>query len=102
VAGLAYGVTGSTLLLVSEKDTYSNRLAAGCSAGISLGIYSKTWYFGHLLIFLDRSVPIACVGCVTLASLAAFSKKFDIESLNEKSEFLQELSRPLSKKDERR
>lgn len=47
-------------------------------------------------------MPIACVGCVTLASLAAFSKKFDIESLNEKSEFLQELSRPLSKKDERR
>lgn len=55
-----------------------------------------------LTLFLsDRSLPVACVGCVSLAALAAFSKRFDVNSLNEKSEFLKELNRPIAKKDEK-
>lgn len=55
----------------------------------------------HELCILDRSLPVACVGCVSLGALAAFSKIFNVNSLNEKSEFLQELNRPMAKKDEK-
>ena len=41
IAGISYGVTGSSLMIVNGQDSYKNRMAAGCSAGVSLGILSK-------------------------------------------------------------
>jgi hypothetical protein len=41
IAGITYGLTGASLMIVNEEDSYTNRAIAGCSAGASLGIYSK-------------------------------------------------------------
>lgn len=102
VAGITYGVTGASLMLVNEKDSYTNRMIAGCSSGVSLGILSNNiQIFFPYFMFLDRSLPVACVGCISLGALAAFSKLFNPKSLSEKSEFLQELNRPLARKDEK-
>lgn len=103
VAGITYGVTGASLMLVTEEDSYTNRMIAGCSSGVSLGIFSNRsiQFSFSFYAFLDRSLPVACVGCVSLGALAAFSKLFNAKSLSEKSEFLQELNRPIARKDEK-
>lgn len=44
IAGITYGVTGASLMIVNEEDSYTNRMISGCSAGVSLGIFSNYNY----------------------------------------------------------
>lgn len=54
-----------------------------------------------ILFLVDRSLSVACVGCVTLGSLAAFAKKFDVKGMSEKSEILEKFNEPFGRKDEK-
>ena len=52
IAGITYGVTGASLMIVNEEDSYTNRMISGCSAGVSLGIVSKYNYLSTAMIYV--------------------------------------------------
>lgn len=49
---------------------------------------------------IDRSLSIACVGCVSLGALAVFSKVFDEFNPLEKSETLIQLTKQVPRSEE--
>ena len=92
------------MLLVRPEKDYLHGMAAGCSAGLSMGIYSNNvWQNFSLftLLLVDRSLAVGCVGCVTLGTLAAFAKFMDEQSPTQESPTLKMFTEPQFRRDEK-
>lgn len=90
---------GGSLINIREVDDYYTRIVAGCSAGAVIGINSKRANIIDISLktIIDRSLPTACVACVSLGTIAAISKFLDENNVMDKSKVLAEMSRPMSK-----